>query len=237
MMRKIPTIAVCLWIGCAGAIFAQNDMRGHWRGSIDVPQLGPVGIEFDLDQTAAGWIGSASVPLQGASGLPLDAVTFADGKASFRIKGVPGDPTYTGTLSADGKTLDGTWTQQGQSAALKLTRTGEAKVEVPKPSPAVAAQFVGKWEGAIDAGGTTLRIVLTISNEADGAHAMLASPDQGNGQFPVTAIGQKGTKLTLDVRGIGGGYEGELSSQGDEIKGTWSQLGNGFPLVLKKAAK
>lgn len=236
-MMKIPTIAVCLWMGCAGAILAQNDMRGHWTGSIDVPQVGPVGLEFDLDKTASGWIGSASVPLQGASGIPLDAVTFADGKGSFKLKGAPGDPTYTGTLSADGKTLDGTWTQQGQSVSLKLTRTGDAKVELPKPSPAVAAQFVGKWEGTVDFGQQPLRLALVISNESDGAHATLTSLDQGNAEIPVTTIEQKGTKLSLIVKAIGGDYEGELNSQGDEIKGTWSQLGNGVALVLKKAAK
>ncbi len=249
-MKKISTLAVCLWIGCAGAIFAQtspqaeasvvrgqqNDMRGHWTGSIDVPQVGPIGFEFDLDEAASGWIGTLSIPLQGASGIPLDAIAFADGKGSFRLKGAPGDPTYTGTLSADGKTLDGTLTQQGQSIPLKLTRTGEAKVEMPKASPAVAAQFVGKWEGTVDFG-QPLRLVLNISNEADGAHATLVSLDQGNAQIPVTTIGQQDTKLSLIVKAVGGDYEGELNAQGDEIKGTWSQMGNGVPLVLKKAAQ
>lgn len=230
-MKKIPTIAVCLWMGCAGAIFAQTDMRGHWTATIDSP-VGPMAVEVDLDKTAAGWIGSASAPAQGASGIPLDKITFADGKASFTLIG----GSFAGTLSADGKTLDGSLTAGGQSLPLKFSRTGEAKVEVPKPSPAVAAQFVGKWEGTVSFG-QPLRLVLMISNQSDGAHATLTSLDQGNAEIPVSAIEQKDMKLSLVVKAVGGDYQGEINAQGDQIKGTWSQLGNGVPLVLKKAAQ
>lgn len=234
-MKNIAATAVCLWVACAGALLAQNDMRGHWSGSIDTP-VGALTMEVDLDKTANGWIGSVSIPLQNASGIPLDAVTFANGKGSFKLKGGPGDPGYTGTLSADGKTLDGTFSQAGQSIPLKLTRTGEAKVELPKPNPAVDAKFVGKWAGTVDFG-QPLRLVVAISNESDGAHATLTSLDQGNAEIPVSTIEQKGTKLSLTVKAVGGDYQGDMSAQGDEIKGTWTQLGMGVPLVLKKSAK
>jgi len=207
-------------------------MRGHWSGSLDTPG-GALAVEVDLDKTASGWIGSISIPAQHASGIPLDAVTFNNGKASFHIKGGPGDPGFTGTLSADGKSLDGTFSQGPVSLTLKLARTGEAKVEVPKASPAVAAEFLGIWEGAIQPG---LRVVLTISNGKDGAEALLVSPDQGNGQIPVGAVIQKGTKLTLDVKAVGGGYEGEINKEGTEFNGTWTQLGNSAPLQFKRVS-
>jgi uncharacterized protein YfaP (DUF2135 family) len=145
----------------------------------------------------------------------------------------PATPAFTGTLSADGKSLDGKFSQGPASLPLKLTRTGEAKVEVPKASPAVTAEFLGTWEGAIQPG---LRVVLTISNGKDGAEALLVSPDQGNGQIPVSAVIQKGTKLTLDVKAVGGGYEGEINKDGTELNGTWTQLGNSAPLQFKKAS-
>ena len=228
-------MAVCLWIGCAGAVSAQNDIRGHWSGSIDTP-AGALGMEVDLDKTTSGWIGSVSIPAQNATGIPLGSITFADGKASFLFKGGPGTPAYNGTLSADGKTLDGTFSQGPQSLPLKLTRTGEAKVELPKASPAVAAEFVGNWEGTVNFG-APLRLVLTISNGKDGAEAVMISLDQGNAQIPVSAVIQKGTKLTLDVKAVGGSYEGEMNKEGTEISGTWTQLGNGTALLLKKSAK
>jgi hypothetical protein len=227
----------CLQVAClsaivAGGLFAQTDMKGHWTGNLTTP-AGVLGMEVDLDKAASGWIGSISIPAQGASGIPLDAVTFSDGKASFHIKGGPGDPGFTGTLSADGKSIDGTFTQGPASLPLKLTRTGEAKVEVLKASAPVGVEFTGTWEGAIQPG---LRLVLTITNGKAGAEALMVSPDQGNAQIPVSAITQKGTKLTLEVKAVGGGYEAELNKEGTELNGTWTQGGGSAPLVLKKAA-
>jgi hypothetical protein len=221
-------------VASAAVLSAQSDMRGHWSGNIDSP-VGAVAIEVDLDKTASGWIGSVSIPAQGASGIPLDGIALTDGKASFHFKGGPEAPGFTGTLSADGKTLDGAFAAGLQSLPLKLTRTGEAKVELPKASPAVAAEFVGSWEGTVNFG-VPLRIVVTISNGKDGAEAVMASLDQGNVQIPVSAVVQKDKKLTLEVKAAGGAYEGEMNKEGTEISGTWTQLGMSTPLVLKKAA-
>jgi hypothetical protein len=226
--------AVCLWIACAGAASAQNDARGHWTGNVD-SQAGAIAVEVDLDKSASGWIGSLSIPAMGASGIPLDPITFADGKVSFSMKGPAGSPGFSGTLSADGKTLDGSLSMGPQPVPLKLTRTGEPKVEVPKPSPPVTAEFLGTWEGAINFGGQ-LRLTLTISNGTAGAEAVIVSLDQGNANIPVTTITQKGTKLSLEVKAVGGGYEGEMNKEGTQINGTWSQLGQSTALVLKKAA-
>jgi hypothetical protein len=99
----------------------------------------------------------------------------------------------------------------------------------------VAAEFVGTWEGTINFG-APLRVVLTISNGKDGAEAQIVSLDQGNAQIPVSAITQKGTKLTLEVKAVGGGYEGEMNKESTQIDGTWTQVGMGTPLLLKKAA-
>jgi hypothetical protein len=229
-MMKFPT--VCLWIVCTMAASAQSDMRGHWTGIV-----GEVGVEIDLDQAASGWTGSLSMPARGMSGIPLDGVTFADGKAAFVIRGI--GQRFTGTLSTDGKTLDGAFASATDSHAAKLTRTGEAKVDLPKPNPAVAPEFLGSWAGTIQfeqLGGPPLRVTVTISNGAAGAEAQVVSLDQGNAQLPVNAITQKGTKLTLEVKVAGGVYEGEINNGGTEMHGTWSQMGNSTALVLKKTA-
>ena len=229
-------VAAGFWMACAGAASAQSDMKGHWSGSLDTPG-GTLVMEVDLDKTPNGWIGSISIPAQGASGLPLDGVSFNDGKGAFHIKGAPGDPAFAGTLSADGKSLDGQFTQGPASLPLKFSRTGEAKVAVPKASPAIAAEFVGAWEGTIQAG-PGIRVSLTISNGKSGAEAQMMSPDQGNASIPVGAVTQTGTKLKLDVNAIGGGYEGEINKEGTQMKGTWTQMGNSIDLVfIKSAAK
>ncbi len=225
-------VGVSLFLAAAVTLPAQTGLKGHWSGSIDVPST-PLGVEVDLDSTATGWVGSISIPLQGASGLPLDRITVGDGKCAFHIQGAPGDPTFNGTLSADGKSISGDFSQGGGAVPFKLSRTGDAKVETVKASPRMSADFVGEWEGTLDAG-QPLRLRLKISNEKDGAHATMVSIDQGNAEIPVTSVEQKGTHLTLQVNRIGGSYEGDINKQGTELDGTWSQGGGSLPLALKK---
>jgi hypothetical protein len=216
----------------AGALWAQDGPRGHWTGSIDLPSQA-LALEIDLDKDATGWIGSFAIPAQNISGLPLEAITFADGKCTFRIKGVPGEPTFSGTLSADGKTLSGQFTQGGEPYPVKLSRTGDPKVEKAAKNPAVAKEFLGTWEGTLDAG-QPLRLVLKMTNDENGASAILISLDQGNAEIPVTSIEQKDAKLTLMVKMVGGEYHGEINKDGSELSGTWTQGGMDLPLKLKR---
>jgi hypothetical protein len=234
-MTRILNRFVLLGLSASlGVLWAQSDMRGHWSGAVETHD-GSMAMEVDLDKTASGWIGSIAVPARGTSGLPLEGITFADGKGSFHLPGGQEAVGFTGTLSADGKALEGTFTAGPQSLPLKLARTGEPRVELPKASPAAAPEFLGTWEGTINFD-TPLRIVLTISNGKDGAEARAVSVDQGNAQIRVSAVTQKGTKLTLDVKAVGGGYEGAMNKESTEIHGTWTQGGMTTPLLLKKAA-
>lgn len=216
------------------AIFAQDAAKGHWTGAIEVPN-NTMAIEVDLDKSANGWIGSLAIPAQGATGLPLEAIAFQNGKWTFRVKGAPGEPTFTGTISEDGKAMTGDFAQGPGIMPFKLTRTGDPKVETPKTSPAVAKEFTGAWEGTLEAG-MSLRLKLKITNAESGATATLTSVDQGGAEIPVSAITQKDAKLTLEVKAVNGGYEAELNKEGTELTGTWSQNGNAIPLKLKKAA-
>jgi hypothetical protein len=62
-------------------------------------------------------------PDQGAAGVPADDVTFEDGRLRLSIDAILGD--YDGTLSDEGDTLEGTWSQAGQSLPLDLTRRAD----------------------------------------------------------------------------------------------------------------
>jgi hypothetical protein len=233
MKAAIARIAIgALWITGALSVWAQDGPRGHWSGSIEVPGQ-VLAVEVDLDKGANGWIGSITIPAQNASGIPLESIAFADGKLTFHIKGGPGDPTFKGTLSADGKTVAGDFTQGPGAFPFKLSRTGDPKVEQVKSSPAVAKEFVGTWEGKLEAPG--LRLVLKLSNDAGSAKAVLLSPDQGGAEIQVSTIEQKGSKLTLGVPQIGGRYEGEINKEGTEMTGAWTQGGGSLPLNLRKA--
>jgi hypothetical protein len=215
-----------------GALSAQEGPPGHWTGSIDIPGQ-RLDVEVDLDKNTSGWIGSITIPAQHAVGIPLEAISFSNGNCTFRVKGAPGEPTFAGTLAADGKTLPGTFTQGGQSFTFKLTRTGDAKVEEAKPNPPVSKEFVGTWEGAIDVG-KQLHLILKLTNDGGNANAVIVSVDQAGSEFPVATIEQKDENLKLVVTAVGAEFRGQINKAGTAIKGTWEQGVNELPLTFTK---
>jgi hypothetical protein len=216
----------------AGAVQAQDGPRGHWTGAIDLSGQS-LAVEIDLDKTTKEWVGSIAIPAQNASGLPLESISVTNGQLKFRIKGGPGEPTFNGALSKDGQTITGDFTQGGSSFPFKLSRSGDAKVEELEKSPPVSKQFLGTWEGTIDAG-QPLRLRIKINNKENEAEAVLVSLDQGGAEIPVTTIEQQNGSIKLVVKAVGGEYRGEISKDGTELDGTWTQGGNDLPLKLIK---
>lgn len=212
---------------------APSGPTGHWTGTLPA---GPgIDVEIDLASKGAGvWHGTISIPLQGTKGIPLSELTVKENAVSFAIKGAPGDPRFSGTLSGDGKTISGTFSQGGGSMPLSLTWKGEPKFEEPQKSPPVTGDFEGSWEGPLDVKGTVLRLALKLANESDGAKGMLISIDQGGVEIPLSTIAQAGSRLKFTVNMISGAFDGEL--KGGEIVGTWSQGPLSLPLVFKRSA-
>jgi CubicO group peptidase (beta-lactamase class C family) len=101
---------------------------GRWEGAIETPGT-PLGVIVDLSRTADGsWQGDVDIPLQGAKDLPLTAVAVDGAAVRFTISGIPGEPTFAGTLSGDAATLAGDFTQGGATFPFSLSRAGEAAV-------------------------------------------------------------------------------------------------------------
>jgi len=97
---------------------------GHWVGAIHVPN-GDLGINVDLSMNEEGvWSGDISIPAQGAEDFALSDVVVEGSTVSFRMAGVAGDPTFSGTLSEDGTTISGPFTQGGAELTFTLTREG-----------------------------------------------------------------------------------------------------------------
>jgi pimeloyl-ACP methyl ester carboxylesterase len=102
---------------------------------------------------------------------------------------------------------------------------------------AQAGALDGTWQGALETGRGTLRLQFNIkSNDKGELSGTLDSLDQGANGIPLSAVGLKGSSVTLELNVVGGKYEGELSKDGQEISGTWTQ-GKPLPLVLKRGDK
>jgi hypothetical protein len=203
---------------------------GHWVGTLEAGAS--LGVEVDLArQGADAWRGTFSVPAQGQKGVPLSDLTVKNTSVEFAIK-APGDPRFKGELSADGKTITGTFSQGGGSLPLTLTWKGEPQFEAPVKNPAVSKALLGTWEGTLDVKGTMLRLVLTLANGPDGATGTLVSVDQNNFEIPVSRITEEGSRVKLAITMVSGGFEGEV--KGNELAGTWTQGPLSLPLVFKR---
>jgi pimeloyl-ACP methyl ester carboxylesterase len=100
---------------------------------------------------------------------------------------------------------------------------------------AQAQDIAGDWQGALNAGGQMLHLVLHLTNTPDNSlKAVIDSLDQpGANGIPVASVTLKDSKLTLDVAVIHATYEATVSSDAKTISGTWSQGGQTFPLEFK----
>jgi uncharacterized membrane protein len=205
---------------------------GHWEGTLQVPG-NELAIQVDLSGDGKTWEGTITIPAQNLTSFPLSGITVQDDTVAFAMRGVPGEPQFKGTVSKDGKSLSGDFTQGGGTIPFALTRTGDAKIEpLPKSTP-ITKDLEGSWEGALDVQGKVLRLALKLTSKPDGVGTgTLVSIDQGGAEIPIGAVIQTGPHLKLVVRAIAGTYEGDLKD--GQLTGTWAQGPMTLPLVFTR---
>jgi hypothetical protein len=226
-MKKVLMIGALIVF--AASVARAKSIVGDWEGT-----LRPPGAELRLVlHITEGGDGSLKATLdsvdQGANGIPVSSITLKDSKLSFTVEVVSG--AYEGTVNADATEITGTWTQ-GQSFPLDLKRgTTPMKTEHKAAKP---SDIDGAWTGTLDTRAQKLRVVFHIANTEDGLMATMDSPDQNVTRIPVTTVTRTGSSLKLELKGIGGVFEGKISSDLATIEGTWSQPGGTLPLTLKR---
>jgi hypothetical protein len=216
---------------------AQTDFSGHWEGTIDVPN-GPTRLALDVAKNAKGvWEASLGVPEQKITGLRVTDISVAGSELRFAVPDLPGSPTFELTL-ADGK-LKGALLVQALSLVLEMQRTGDAKLEIAPPSPAVSKELEGDWEGTIPVpNGQSRPVAIHFKNLPDQTvEATIDSPSQGVQGVPLKGVAQKGAVVEFAVLAAGGSYKGTLNKEGTEIAGEWTQRQAAAPLTLNLKKK
>ena len=94
-----------------------------------------------------------------------------------------------------------------------------------------AGELAGRWEGRVNVGGQSLRVVLNV--DAVGG-ATIDSPDQGVNGLPVSGLSVQGGVVRFAVPAAGGSFEGTLTDAGRTVNGVLSQGGASLPLVLTR---
>jgi uncharacterized protein len=99
----------------------------------------------------------------------------------------------------------------------------------------VTNKLTGNWLGTLDAGSVKLRLLFKITQTYSGVlTAKLDSLDQGARDISVSGITVKDNTVRLDVKAVGGSYDGTLDEAGKKLTGTWQQAGQSLPLTLEK---
>jgi uncharacterized protein len=99
----------------------EPSFAGNWTGSLEVAGATlPVVVKVQAGATPGALVATFDSPRQGARDIPLSEVTFADGKAAFKMPMAGG--AFMGKMSADGAQIEGAWTQAGRILPLTLKR-------------------------------------------------------------------------------------------------------------------
>ena len=172
MQSKIIFIVIVLVLGIS-ASYAEDRVAGHWEGHIEIPGQ-PIAVKVNLAIDESDWRGTIDIPAQGAKGLPLSEIYIAEEgegmRVKFSIRGVPGNPTFDGTLQ--GGVINGTFSQGGVTFGFRLSReivSGPVRPQEPKPPFPYQIEEVKFQNGPINLAGT-----LTLP--------------PGNGPFPAVLL-------------------------------------------------
>jgi hypothetical protein len=232
MQRKVAVLLGAMLL-LPAAMMAAN-AAGRWEGAIKTPQA-DLGVVLNLHRDGDQWAGEMDIPDQHVSELPLKDVKVDGAAVRFSLSGA-GDASFDGKLSEDGKTISGNFSQGGASLPLTLTWKSEPKAVSKAPANSGEVQALeGVWEGAMDANGAQLRLRFHFTKNADGSiTGTVDSLDQGADGIPIASIAHTGDTVKLEVKVVGGSYEGTLNKDASTLTGTWSQGGNSLPLTLQR---
>jgi len=212
---------------------------GHWEGMLQAPGME---LAFAIDLAKDGkeqCAGTFTQPAQNIKGLPLSTVTVEGRSVRFVLKAGGGGGSFNGTLSADNGSMIGDFTANdgGYTLPFSLTRTGEAKITPAPKSAPIDKKLEGTWNGTLDLAGKPMRLVVTMSNQADGTSTGTVVSLDGSGVEIPIAMTQKASNVTIEVPSVGASFAGLLNEAGTELAGTWTQGPASLPLTLHRARK
>ncbi|MBL0241524.1 MAG: alpha/beta hydrolase [Chloracidobacterium sp.] len=223
---KNTLLILLLLAGLSWQAFAQTPAKGiegTWNGTLDAGSA-KLRLVVTVTKSEAGvYTGSFESVDQGAT-IPFDTVTLKGDAVTFESKAA--GIVYEAVLNKESTELVGTFKQGGQEIPLTLSKTAQ------RASPATG--FEGTWNGVLDAGGTKLRLIVTVTRSEAGAYAgKFESVDQG-ATVPFDTVTLKGDDAAFESKAAGIVYDAKLDKARTELVGTFKQGGQEIPLMLTR---
>jgi hypothetical protein len=214
-------------------------LQGDWQGTMAADQV-RLRLVVHIFKTNDAFQAVLDSVDQGAKNVPITAVAAGPNFFNFKMPAL--DVDYRGTLNGDRTEVSGTLKQLTKTYPMTFTRTTEAaRVAEPLPAddyaPRAGSDLQGAWEGTLKVGGAELRLDLKIAEPAPGTfHAQMDSVDQGARNLSVTSLTYEKPAIRFEMSAINALFEGTLGGPGDQLQGTWTQLGQKYPLTFRRMA-
>ncbi len=156
------------------AALPAQEITGDWKGTLKAGST-ELHLALHIAKTGPGFKATLDSLDQGANGIPVSAVSLQGSKVMLKVDAVGG--SYEGALSADGASIQGTWTQ-GQPLPLTFTRIKDAaELKPPKrPQEPVKPYPYREEEVAYDNKSAGIRLAGTLTLP------------QGKGPFPAVLL-------------------------------------------------
>lgn len=190
---------------------AKDTLTGKYEGVAKSDQMGDIPITVEIKNDAGKLSGKIDSP-QGPA--PITGGTFDNGKIVMKFDAGGNEGTVTAML--DGDKITGKWELSGQGGGLELKRAAATAAAPPASSagaapktsaPVAGDPLSGDWDGAADAGGTSIPFTLKLKLEGD---KVTGTSEGSQGTIPVMKGTYSGGKLTFSLD----------PGQGGEIKMT-----------------
>ena len=145
IMKKFVLSICCLLLFLMGApVHAQTqDISGTWQGTLHTPGR-DLRLVLKISKAPDGKLGAVMYSIdQGGQAITASSVSLDGSSVKYAVAVING--SFEGTLSADGSTITGKWTQGPQPLDLELGRatpdTAWAIPAPPKPMTATNPSF------------------------------------------------------------------------------------------------
>lgn len=214
-----------------------KSITGVWQGTLDTGMGAKLQLFITLSKDKQYKLRGSLVSVdQSMTPIPMDAVTYNDRKLSFSCKSIGAE--YSGAFDTGITSIKGVFTQNGVNFDVVFHKDAIDALEKFKSRSVVTAgdskDIVGLWEGKLVLqAGMTLRIVVHFTVDKNNLISTIDSPDQAVNGIPAKSQYHKGV-LKMVSSSVAGEYNGALSNDKTSINGTWSQMGNNYPLKLVK---
>ncbi len=225
-MKHFTSLAIVLLLIIAVGIyfFSKHDndsLVGIWNGTIKFEEN--LNVHLYVKKSDGKLLATFNNLKMGLKEMPVDTIKRDEQSVTFSFSSI--GAKFEGTLSNDGKAIDGNWLQGKEKFSLSL-----------KGEKIMPGTIVGTWQGNLNIT-QKLRLRLKVKKIEGKFQASMDSLDQDAMDLLVDEIKLDKNQVTFVMKSLGASFIGNLDEKGAIINGNFSQSGAILPLAFNKESE